>query len=162
MRKSYVVGLVGLAAFASVAGCQDDAPETPAIATVPEAFPQVLLPPGGRIIARSGSEDALQLVFRATPEPQDVADYYRRRLTESPWEIVSDTRAQDTTIIFAELRGRPLWVRVTPGDAGVGSRVELNGAVVDTQPSAPVAPAPAEPIDSTDMAVPEGGLRRDS
>src|SRR5690606_16651569 len=96
---------------------------------VPSAFPELLFPPGGMLRARAGSEDALQLIFHAPGHPAQHADQYRRRLAAAPWRIVSVNASGDVTTPYAESNCRPVWIRIMP-QAGVGTRVELNGAVL--------------------------------
>lgn len=154
MPKPFALVLAGLVAVTSLAGCQEDETPEPAesAVTVPAAFPVVLVPPEGRVVSRSGGEDALQLVFRSPQAPDLVADYYRQRLLAAPWEIVSDTRSGDATVIYAEASGRPLWVRVTAGDAGVGSRIEMTGAVVGGDTAGSAAGTDSAPADAVSPA----------
>lgn len=103
--------------------------------SVPAAFPELLFPAGGVLKERAGSEDALQLVFHAPGSPEQLATSYRARLGSAPWRIISDTRSGESTIIYAESNGRPVWVRIAP-EPNVGTRVELNGAVLVRSDSA--------------------------
>jgi hypothetical protein len=157
MRNHYRLLVAGLLGVVSIGACQDRAQEVEDLPSVPSAFPELLFPPGGRLVARAGSEDALQLIFRAPFPPDTVAARYRTRLSTPPWALVSDTREGTTTTLYAENAGRPVWVRILPGDAG-DSRVELNGAVLSDSAmrrAESLAPRPADP-----PTVQPGQLRR--
>jgi hypothetical protein len=129
MRTPYALVFVALAGAASLGACQDQRQDIAELPSVPSAFPELLFPPGGVLKARAGSEDALQLIFHAPGDPAQVATGYRTRLSTAPWHIVSDRQEGDLTTIYAESNGRPLWLRIAP-EPGVGSRVELSGAVL--------------------------------
>jgi hypothetical protein len=129
MRTSYALVFVALMGVVSVGACQEDRQDVAELPSVPSAFPELLFPPGGVLKARAGSEEALQLIFHAPGDPAQLATAYRARLSLAPWRIVGDQQDGDQTTIYAESNGRPLWLRIAP-EPGVGSRVELSGAVL--------------------------------
>ncbi len=121
------ISMVAIAGLLALAGCEqapppDDSPE------FGEAFQDLPLPADGKVITRSGSRDALQIVLESQASQEAVVEMYRTGLTRAPWRLVSDTRdSTGTIVLYAEGR-RPLWVRVSPSDVG-RTRIELNGAV---------------------------------
>lgn len=95
---------------------------------VGEAFPALIVPPGGELVSRQGSADALQFTFRTAQPVADVAEFYRRMLGQPGWRIVSDMADPTGAIaIFAEGEKRPLWIRIAADSTG--TLVDLTGAV---------------------------------
>lgn len=123
-NKTYVV-----MALVLLAGCQDKEP-APTLPQVGEAFATVITPPGGALLSRSGSADALELTFQSGISSEAVADYYRTQFSREGWRILSDL--SDTAGVIAmhvewDATRQPMWVRIQP--AGNGSTVNLIGAV---------------------------------
>ena len=115
--------LAGLLVLAACGG--DDQPKQ---ASVSEAMPNIPLPPNAEFISKSGSADALQLVFQSPATADYVLRYYRDAFSAGAWKLVSDTRQPDSTVVlYAEQSGHPMWVRVKP--TGQTARVELMGAI---------------------------------
>jgi hypothetical protein len=147
MRLQYSLLLLGALV---AAGCKDKPLPPVKTPELGEAFSQIHLPPQATLISRGGSEDALQLVFLSDLPASQVADYYRQALTSGTWNLVSDQQGQGgALVLYAEQQGGPpMWVRISDAESGVGSRVEITGAVTGRQAaadSAPAAPAPAAP-----------------
>ena len=123
MRPTYLAVLAGLVL---VAAC--DRAEKPKEATVAEAMPNLPIPPNAEFVSRSGSADALQIVFQSTLRRDAVAAYYRNIFTSAGWNLVSDVTQPDSTIaLYAENSGHPMWARIRP--TGTTTRIELMGAV---------------------------------
>ena len=146
MRLQYSFLLLGVLAAAACQG-QDKSPEvkTP---DVGEVFTNIPLPPASRVVAKTGSEDAQQLVFLSDLPIASVAEYYRNSFTTGDWNLVSDQAGRDSTVtLYAELRGGgPMWVRIGRAETGVGSRVELSGAIVTRSDSAGGGQAAPKPV----------------
>lgn len=149
MKNLNALVFAALLGAVSLAACQDKPQDVADLPSVPAAFPELLFPPGGMLRARAGSEDALQLIFHAPGDPAQIAEQYRMRLARPSWRIVSDNVSGDVTTIYAESNGRPVWIRIMP-QAGVGTRVELNGAVLagSAGAAAPSAGADTAPADT--------------
>lgn len=145
MRTQHLLALAAALVAAPLGACRDEAEPEPELPSVPAAFPHLLLPPSGTLVARAGSEDALQLIFTSTVAPARVAAYYRRTLSQAPWRLVGDETSDSTSVLYAETGGRPLWVRVAPGPDGAGTRIELTGAVAAEGTDTAAAAAPAAP-----------------
>ena len=107
-----------------------------------KAFSNLPLPRDPKLVSRAGSADALQLTVHSPAGVDEVTEYYRTVLSNTPWRLVSDARNTDgSTVLYAEHNGPPLWVRIWKlGDRG--TMVELTGAVVvkDTTKAKPAAP----------------------
>jgi hypothetical protein len=124
---------------AGVAACGDKAPKT---ASLHDALPFVPLPPQATFVSRSGGPDALQITLRSPAKADDITAYYRAVLQKGGWHLVSDGKDQDgATVLFAEKKGPPLWIRVQPAEDGNGTLVQLSGAVVTPKDSAAAEPA---------------------
>jgi hypothetical protein len=96
-----------------------------------EAFSHLPLPPNPEFVSQSGSADALQITLRTPSELPQVANYYRRTLSQGNWRLVSDMQNSDgSTAIYAEHDGPPLWVRIWKATDKPGTMVQLTGAVV--------------------------------
>jgi hypothetical protein len=106
-----------------------------------KAFANLPLPPNPEFVSRSGSSDALQITFHSPMDVAKVREYYSQALSRNNWRLVSNTRNPDgSTVLYAEQKGPPLWVRISKSDRG-GATVELTGAVIDPARSMPPAPA---------------------
>ena len=115
--------LAGLLALGECGG--DDEPKQ---ASVNQTMPNLPMPPNAEFVSRSGSADALQLVFQSAATPDFVAGYYRNIFSQGGWNLMSDLRQPDSTVVlYAEQSGRPMWVRIKP--IGQSARIELMGAI---------------------------------
>ena len=113
---------------AGLAACGDKAPKT---VSLHEAMPYVPLPPEATFVQKSGGPDALQITVRSPAAADYVTAYYRGVLKKGGWNLVSDQKDADgATVLFAEKKGPPLWIRVREAEDGKGSLVQLSGAVV--------------------------------
>jgi hypothetical protein len=115
-----------LAALLLLAACS----EPKKAVTVLEVMPNIPLPPGGEMISREGGTDALKLKFRSQSTPEEVADYYRKVLSNAPWTLVSENKTVDGTLaLYAESSsGPPLWVTIRKAEGAGGTFVDLAGA----------------------------------
>jgi hypothetical protein len=108
-------------------GSEPRAPEPPPFT---QAFSNLPLPPNPEFVSKSGSADALQITLRSPTDPEKVADYYRKALTQGKWRLVSDLKNPDGSLaLYAEQDGPPLWVRISKLSDRPGSMVQLTGAV---------------------------------
>ena len=124
MRLPYSAVFLSLLALPAC----ERAPEKPSSPAVASVMPNLPLPPNGEFVSRSGGNDALQLVFQSPAKADFVTAYYRDAFTTGGWNLVSDTRQPDSTIVlYAEQSGHPMWVRIKP--TGTTTRVELMGAI---------------------------------
>ena len=124
---------------AGLAACGDTAPKT---ASLHDALPFIPLPPQATFVSRSGGPDALQVTLRSPAKADDITAYYRSVLQKGGWRLVSDATDKDgATVLFAEKKGPPLWIRVQPAEDGNGSLVQLSGAIVAQKDSAAAEPA---------------------
>lgn len=122
-----------------LAACRDSAPKT---ASLHDAMPFLPLPPGATFVQKSGGPDALQITVRSPSTADQVAAYYRGVLQKNEWRLVSDQKDKDgATVLFAEKKGPPLWIRVEQARDGNGSLVQLSGAVVSVPDTARAKPA---------------------
>ena len=122
-----------------LAACGDRAPKT---ASLHDAMPFVPLPPGATFVQRSGGPDAVQIRLRSPAKADAIAAYYRGVLQKNGWRLVSDQTDKDgATVLFAEKKGPPLWVRVQQAKDGNGTLVDLAGAVVSPRDTSGVKPA---------------------
>ena len=124
MRSSIAVIV---AALAAVSAC-DAKPEPVTPPDFAAAFPNLPLPPGGRLVTRTGGTDALQLTFRSPGTLEGVADYFRDALSRPGWRLVSDTKDSIGTVqLYAEGPKAPMWVRVQAVEGEIES--VMTGAV---------------------------------
>jgi hypothetical protein len=131
--------LVAAGLVAGLAACGESAPKT---ASLHDAMPFLPLPPEATFVQKSGGPDALQITLRSTATADAVAKYYRGVLQKNGWRLVSDQKDLDgATVLFAEKKGPPLWVRVQQAADGNGTLVQLSGAVVSPRDSAKAKPA---------------------
>jgi hypothetical protein len=138
----------------ALAGCKDR-PASEAVKTpdVGQVFPHLLVPPQATLVSRSGSEDALQLVFETPVAREQVLGYYRANLTRNPWQLIGDTPSEDgAVVLFAERNRVPLWIRIVGDSVGGGSRVEMSGALVGRPDSAVATPTQNAGADSAPAA----------
>jgi hypothetical protein len=113
--------------------CRDRTPPTPKVG---EVFPNLPLPPEASLVSRAGGPDVLQLTFRSTESPDQVAAYYRKLFKQGGWKLVNDAKDPEGVVaLLAERKGQPLWVRIRKSDDGHSSVVELAGAVLPKKDS---------------------------
>jgi len=123
---------------AALAACADKRPTT---AKMSDALPNLPLPPDASFVDRSGGPDVLQVTVRTPAGAEAVAAYYRRILKTGGWKLVNDAKDKDgATVLLAEQKGPPLWVRIQPADDGHGTLVQLSGAIL-SRPDSAVAKA---------------------
>ena len=122
-----LLSLAGVVLFACRSQPRDSQPAQPAFA---KAFSNLPLPRDPELVSRAGSTDALQLTLHSPAGVDEVTEYYRTVLSNTPWRLVSDRKNPDgSTVLYAEHNGPPLWVRIWKlGDRG--TMVELTGAVI--------------------------------
>jgi len=109
-------------------GSEPRAPKLPASVTV---FPNLPLPPSAQFVSRSGNEETLQIRLLSAKKPDEITKYYRDFLKGKGWRLVSDVKRPDGSVmLYAEQDGPPIWIRIWPTSDGVGTMVELSGAVV--------------------------------
>jgi hypothetical protein len=115
-------------------GCKPE-PRPTKVPSTFEAFPNLPLPPASQFVSRAGSEDALQLKLISAASSQQVLDYYRGVLTKGKWQLISDVKKPDgSVVLYAEQDGPPLWVTVSPTSDKEGTMIELSGAVLAPKP----------------------------
>jgi len=122
-----VLSIAGVVLLACRSEARESQPPPPGL---PKVFSNLPLPRDPELVSRAGSADALQLTVHSTAGVDEVTEYYRTVLSNTPWRLVSDRRNPDgSTVLYAEHDGPPLWVRIWKlGDRG--TMVELTGAVI--------------------------------
>ena len=124
---------------AALAACAD---KTPKVAKVNEALPDLPLPPNPTFVQRSAGPDALQITVRSPASTEAVAAYYRGVFKQGGWRLVNEAKdAEGATVLFAQRKGPPLWVRILTDTQGGGSLVVLSGAVLPWTDSAAAKPS---------------------
>jgi hypothetical protein len=123
------IRLIAVALLVTSAGCEKKAePIQPP--ELGQAFSTLYVPPNSTLESKSGSADALQVVFNSTDSAGAIASFYRRQFSQPGWTIVGDLRdstgAINLHVEWAKTR-QPMWIRIEP--VGRGSRVGLTGAV---------------------------------
>jgi hypothetical protein len=112
----------------ALVACGDKRPKTP---PVDEVLPNLPLPPEPTLVERRGGSDALQITVRSPASVEQVSAYYRKVLTSGNWKLVSDAKdSEGATVLLAEQKGPPLWVRIKDAGQGGGTLVQIAGAVV--------------------------------
>ena len=122
-----ILSIAGVVLLACRSEPRDSQPPPPAFA---KAFSNLPLPRDPELVSRGGGADALQLTVHSPAGVDEVTEYYRTVLSNTPWRLVSDRKNPDgSTVLYAEHNGPPLWVRIWKlGDRG--TMVELTGAVI--------------------------------
>jgi|SRR6478672_8236595 hypothetical protein len=119
---------------AALAACGD---KRPTIAKMSDALPNLPLPPDASFVARSGGPDVIQVTVRTPAGVEAVTAYYRRILKTGGWKLVNDAKDKDgATVLLAEQKGPPLWVRIEQAEDGHGTLVQLSGAILSRTDSA--------------------------
>ena len=73
------------------------------------------------------------LTFTSPFSPDSVVAFYRRMFAaDTVYHLLGDNKGGvGEEAFYVETAKRPMWVRIRPNAGGVGSVVELTGAVVD-------------------------------
>jgi hypothetical protein len=75
-------------------------------------FRDVPILAGSSEVERSGTPEALQLVFLVPMDRDSVASAYRRVLRQRGWRIKGDATDGGVVQLYAERNGPPLWIRI--------------------------------------------------
>jgi len=106
--------------------CKEDKPKMPPLG---ETIPELPVPPDGEAISHAGGEDALQIRFKSSEGPEEIATYYRNYFSKNNWRLVSDIKTREGVIVmYAEGVKRPLWVTITKASGEDGSLIDIAGA----------------------------------
>lgn len=128
MRIPPARALVATCLLALAAACEKK-PEPITLPSAAATLPVLVLPPNAAFVSRSGSEDALSVVFRVPGKPEQSARFYRAMLRPPGWRIVSDAVDREGAhVLYAEQDGPPLWVRIWADTVNNGTLVRLTGA----------------------------------
>jgi hypothetical protein len=124
---------------AALTACADKRPKTPSLG---EAIPNLPLPPQATFVSRAGGPDALQITVRSPEAADSVAAYYRGVFKTGTWRLVNDAKdVEGATVLLAQQKGPPLWVRIQKAEDGAGSLIQISGAVLPKHDSAAAKPA---------------------
>ena len=133
MPLSRSLRYLGLATLL-VAGCKDKPPKS---AELSETMPNLPLPPLATVIGRSGGPDALQITFRSTLPPDQIATFYRETFNSGEWTLANDATSPDGTVsLYAERQGRPLWVTIMKDPNSSGTLLTVGGALIQKDSAA--------------------------
>jgi hypothetical protein len=124
--------LMFVAAVLALGACGDskDGPAEQKMVSIPEALPNIPLPPDGAITSQEGEGDARQLIVTTPAVGDSVVEYYRELLADAPFELISESTNEGRTSFYAELEsGQPLWITVEALESG-GTIVRLTGAAI--------------------------------
>src|SRR2546428_3153001 len=111
--------LVGLILLAS---CERPGEGTADRALAAQALKDVLAFPSSAVVSVSAGADAAQAAF-TTPAPlETVAEWYRVNLKLNDWVVQGDQAMPDGSLaIYAERRGKPLWITLRRNSGGPGT-----------------------------------------
>lgn len=128
MRIPPVRALAATCLLALVAACEKK-PDPIKLPSAAATLPTLVLPSNAAFVSRSGSEDALSVVFRVPGTPDQAVRFYRAMLRPPGWRIVSDALDREGAhVLYAEQQGPPLWVRIWADTVNNGTMVRLTGA----------------------------------
>ncbi len=119
--------LLGLILFAS---CERPGEGTADRTLAAEALKDVLAFPSSAVVSVSAGADAAQAAF-TTPAPlAAVAGWYRVNLKLNDWVVKGDQPMPDGSIaLYAERRGKPLWITLRRNAGGPGTTYTLVGTL---------------------------------
>ena len=92
-----LLSLAGVVLFACRSQPRDSHPALPAFA---KAFSYLPLPREPELVSRAGSADALQLTVHSPAGVDEVTEYYRTVLSNTPWRLVSDRKHPDGSTVL--------------------------------------------------------------
>jgi hypothetical protein len=87
---------------------------------------------GSSEVERSGTPEALQLVFLVPLERDSVAALYRRVLPQRGWRIKGDATDGGVVRLYAERNGPPLWIRIQGAGPGAAQYTIIGAPTRDT------------------------------
>jgi hypothetical protein len=128
-----------VAVAAALLGCGDKPPKPPELS---QALPNLPLPPNPTLVSRTGGANALMITLRSPSRAREVEAYYQSVLTGPGWKLLKrSTDRSGAVTMLAEQDGPPLWVRIRSNPDGTGTLVDLAGAVIGADTTAPPKPA---------------------
>lgn len=129
MRRAFLFLFAAAAALAPVA-CDRPGGDVEQGELAARALRGALAFPGSVVSQVSSGTDAAEVTLTTPAAPDSVARWYRDALVADQWELRSDQRRSDgTVVIYAEKDDTPLWVTIRPS-AG-GTTYTLVGAVLE-------------------------------
>jgi len=129
-----------LLAALAVAGCQRRGEISRT--TIAESLKGVLVYPRSRVISMSSGDSAGQLTLSTPAGPDEVARWFRLMLSLNHWDLQSDSRQPDGSVLmYAERVRQPLWIRIQETTGAPGTTYSVTGAIVGSQDTAGTAPA---------------------
>ncbi len=87
---------------------------------------------GSDEVERSGTPEALQLVFLVPLSRDSVAAAYRRVLRQRGWRIKGDATDSGVVQLYAERNGPPLWIRIRDAGPGAAQYTIIGAQALDT------------------------------
>ena len=113
-------------------GCERPVPGAREREVAMRAIPNTLSFPRSTITQLSAGTDAAEITLVAPATADEVAAWYRQFLQLNEWQLMSDTKGRDgTMVLHATKDGRPLWITVHPNTGGPETTYTLVGAVVE-------------------------------
>ncbi len=112
--------------------CERPAPGSREREVAIRAIPNILSYPRSRITQISAGDEAAEVTLVAPTSAGKVADWYRQFLRLNGWQMLSDERRGDgSVVLYAVKDGRPLWITVRTSERGPGTSYTVVGAVVE-------------------------------
>ena len=129
----------------ALSACKKEKPEE--VPSALDVLPAIIMPGNSSFVSKSGSKDALAVLFRTAMKLDATVKFYRSALRPPEWRLVSDAKDnQGATLLYAERGGRPLWVRIWPDSEFNATFIEMTGAVAKLHPDSTKAPSDSEAI----------------
>ncbi len=95
--------------------------------SLPEGFPEdVPAFPGAKVVMNSMSPDhGLMVMFKSSDAPQQIADFYKKRLHEEGWDLEQEAKVAGQHMLLAKKETRELNVLVGEGEEGAQIAVSV-------------------------------------
>jgi len=98
--------------------------------TIAQSLKGVLVYPRSALAGMASGDSAGQLTLSSPDDPDTVAAWFRVSLSLNHWDLQSDARQPDGSIlIYAERRTQPLWINIQRAPGAAGTSYTVTGAI---------------------------------
>lgn len=104
--------------------------------TIAQSLKGVLVYPRSTVINMASGDSAGQLTLSSPDQPDSIAAWFRVTLALNHWNLQSDARQPDgSMIMYAERQSQPLWITIQRATGTGGTSYTVTGAIAGSADS---------------------------